>query len=55
VIPGAYVQEHPKPTSWYVAKGGTYITIDDLLAHGDGWQAAIQEFTAAAPDALRNE
>ena len=27
LVPGAYVYEHLKPTSWWVAKGGTYITI----------------------------
>lgn len=54
LVPGAYVKEHSKPTSWYVAKGGTYITIDELLAHADGWSAAIQEFTASASDALKD-
>jgi hypothetical protein len=54
LVPGAYVKEHAKPTSWYVAKGGTYVTIDELLAHADGWRASIQEFTAAATDALKD-
>ena len=34
-------------------KGNTYITIDELFAHADGWIAAIQEFMAAASDALK--
>jgi hypothetical protein len=54
LAPGAYVKEHSKATSWYVAKAGAAITIDELLAHEDGWVAAIQEFTAAAADALKD-
>jgi len=54
-VPGAHVKEHAKPTSWYVAKGGTYVTIDSLLAHADAWLAAIQEFTAAASKALKDQ
>jgi len=49
------LKAHTKPTSWYVAKGGTYITIDALLAHEDGWLAAIQEFMAAVTDALKDQ
>lgn len=54
-VPGAYVKEHTKLTSWYVAKAGTYITVDALLAHQDGWLAAIQEFTTAAASALKDQ
>lgn len=54
-VPGAYVKEHTKPTSWYVAKGGTYITIDSLLAHKDEWMTAMREFTEAASRALENQ
>jgi hypothetical protein len=54
-VPGAHVKEHAKPTSWYVAKGGTYVTIDALLAHADQWRAAIQEFTAAVSKALKDQ
>jgi hypothetical protein len=54
-IPGAHVKEHAKPTSWYVAKGDKYVTIDALLAHADDWRAAIQEFTAAASKALKDQ
>jgi len=54
-VPGALVKEFAKPTSWYVAKGGTYVTIDELLAHADAWFAAIQEFTAAASKALKDQ
>jgi hypothetical protein len=52
-VPGAHVKEHAKPTSWYVAKGGTYVTIDALLGHADDWRNAIQEFTTAASKALK--
>ena len=55
VVPGAYVKKFPNPTTWYVAKGDKCITIDELLAHADGWSAAIQEFTAAASDALKDQ
>jgi hypothetical protein len=55
LVPGAYVKELPKQTSWYVAKKGTYVTTDELLAHADGWIAAIQEFTAAASEALKDQ
>jgi len=54
LVPDAYIKEHAKPTSWYVAKGHTYVTIDDLLAHTDGWYDAIQEFTTAVLDALKD-
>jgi hypothetical protein len=54
-VPGAHVKEHVKATSWYVAKGGTYVTIDELLAHEEGWLAAIQEFIASATDALKDQ
>jgi hypothetical protein len=54
-IPGAFVKEHPRPTSWYVAKGQTYVTVDDLLANADAWFAAIQEFMAGARDALKSQ
>jgi hypothetical protein len=54
-IPGAHIKEHAKPTSWYVAKGGTYVTIDTLLAHADAWLAAIQEFTMAAAKTLKDQ
>jgi hypothetical protein len=55
LVPGAHVKETPKPQSWFVAKGGTYITIDDLLADEDGWLAAMQEFMAAVTDALKDQ
>jgi len=55
LVPGAYVTEHSKPTSRYVAKDGTYITIDELLAREEGWRAAIEEFTAAASKALADQ
>lgn len=55
MVPGAYVKEFSKPTSWYVGKGGTTITIDELLAHEDGWLAAIEEFTADAAEALKDQ
>jgi hypothetical protein len=55
LVPGAYVTEHPKPTSRYVAKDGTYVTIDELLAREEGWREAIQEFTAAASKALADQ
>jgi hypothetical protein len=55
VVPGAHVKEYLKPTSRYVAKGGTYVTIDELLAHEDGWLAAIQEFMASATHALKDQ
>ncbi len=54
-VPGAYVKKPTTPTSWYVAKGRTYITIDALLAHDDGWLAAIQELMAAASDAIKDQ
>jgi hypothetical protein len=54
-VPGAHVKEHARPTSWYVAKDGTYVTIDALLTHADAWLAAIQEFTAAASKALKDQ
>lgn len=43
------------PLGWYVAKGSTYITIEDLLAHEDGWLDAIQGFTRATEDALKDQ
>ena len=55
MVPGADVKQSGRPNSWYVVKGGTYITIDDLLAHADGWRAAIEEFTAAVTEALRSQ
>ena len=55
LVPGAHVKETPRPNGWYVAKGGTYITIEDLIAHEDGWLDAIQEFTRAAEDALKDQ
>lgn len=54
-VPGTYVKEHAKPTSWYVAKGSTYVTIDALMAHADAWRAAIQELTTAASKALKDQ
>jgi hypothetical protein len=55
LVPGAYVKETPKPTGWYVRKGETNVTIDELLAHEDGWLAAMQEFMTAASDALKDQ
>jgi hypothetical protein len=54
-VPGAYVKEHSKPTAWYVAKDGTYVTIDALLARAEEWRDAIQEFTAKASNALEHQ
>jgi hypothetical protein len=51
-VPGAIVKHNPKETAWYVAKNGTYIMIDELLAHEDEWLAAIQAFMLAATNAL---
>lgn len=55
LVPGAQVKEVTRQANWYVAKGGTYVTIEDLLAHEDGWVEAIQEFMAAVTDALKHE
>ena len=55
LVPGAYVKEFPKSDIRYVAKGGTYITIDELLKNESGWIAAIQEFMAAASEALKHQ
>lgn len=45
LVPGASVKATPgKPTSRYVVKNGSAITIDELLAHEDGWIKAISEF-----------
>jgi hypothetical protein len=55
LVPGAHVKETPRPLGWYVAKAGTYITIEDLLAHEDGWLDAIQQFSRAAADALKDQ
>jgi hypothetical protein len=46
---------HLRPTSWYVAKGQTYVTVDDLLENADAWFAAIQAFMASARDALKSQ
>jgi hypothetical protein len=55
-VPGAYVKEHDRRTSWYVAKkGGTYVTIDALMAHADDWLIAIRDFTVAALKALKDQ
>lgn len=51
-VPGATVKQGSKPTSSYVAKAGTYIMIDDLLAHQEAWYQAIVDFTTAASAAL---
>jgi len=51
-IPGAFVKQGPKPTSWYVAKAGTYVLIEDLLEFEGGWYQAIRDFAAAASSAL---
>jgi hypothetical protein len=37
-----------KPVRPHVAKDGTYILVDDLLAQADQWYAAIDAFTSAA-------
>jgi hypothetical protein len=47
-VPGAHVKQTPRPLGWYVAKGPTPITIEDLLAYEDGWLDDIQSFTRAA-------
>ncbi len=54
-VNGAYVKEGAKPTSSYVAKNGTYITVDELLTHADGWYMAIQEFISAVDNALKEQ
>lgn len=51
-IPGATVKQGPKPTSWYVAKAGTYILIEDLIGHENDWFQSILDFTKAASDAF---
>ena len=38
-----------------VASGGTYVTIDQLLAHEDEWYAAIEDFMAKVTDALKDQ
>ncbi|HYA19016.1 MAG TPA: hypothetical protein VEF06_16195 [Bryobacteraceae bacterium] len=55
VLPGAYVKELAKPTSWYVAKAGTYVTVGDLLGHADEWLLALQGFMADATSALKDQ
>jgi hypothetical protein len=54
-IKDAYVKKTPRPTTWFVAKGGTYVTIDQLLAHEDEWYAAIEDFMAKVTDALKDQ
>lgn len=51
-VPGASVKRGTTPLSWYVTKGGTYVMIEDLLAHEDAWYAAVVDFTSAASVAL---
>ena len=55
LVPGAHVKENPKPSAWCVVKGGTYVSVDELLAHEDGWLAAMQGLIAAATDALKDQ
>jgi hypothetical protein len=55
LVPGADVKKLPKNTSWYVRMNDTYISIDELLLHQEGWLAAIREFTDAARAALRDQ
>jgi hypothetical protein len=55
LIPGAKVKENPNPTSWYVSKAGTYVTVDLLLAHADGWLSAMQEFMESVSSALKHQ
>ncbi len=55
LVPSAHVKETASPNGWYVAKGGANVRIEDLLAHQDGWLNAIQEFTRAADDALKDQ
>lgn len=54
-VPGADVRKLPNPVSWFVRKGGTYITIDELLAHEEDWFSAIQEFMTAVTDLLKDQ
>lgn len=54
-VPGSYVKEMARPTSWYLAKDGTYVTIGDLLDHADGWLAALQSFMADARSELKSQ
>jgi hypothetical protein len=52
-IPNASVRESPKQTNWFVAKSGTYVTINELLNQQDAWEAAIKRFMTAAIEALK--
>ncbi len=54
-VPGAFVKSGPKATSSYVAKGKSYVMIDDLLDHADGWYHAIKDFTTAASSTLASK
>jgi hypothetical protein len=56
-VPEAFVKPTPKQHFGYVAskKTGTYVTIEELLAHEDEWFAAIAEFMASATDALKEQ
>jgi hypothetical protein len=47
-VPGASVKRGATPLSWYVAKGGTYVMIADMLDHEVGWHKAIEDFVNAA-------
>jgi hypothetical protein len=51
-IPGAYIKRPPKPTSAYLAKDGTYVTITDLLDHEAVWLEAITGLIASVRRAL---
>lgn len=51
-IPGAYVKD-TSPVAWHVDKDGTYIRINEILAHPDEFVAAIRSFTSKAAEALK--
>jgi len=43
IIPGAYVQEHEKPSCWEVHKDNRRIQLNDLLEEKDRWKHIIAE------------
>lgn len=54
LVPGAYVKQTPKETSWYVAKGNSSISIEHLLDHQEGWIEAIENFIASVNAAMNS-
>jgi hypothetical protein len=51
-VPGARVKETPSRTAWYVTMPEGYMTIKQLLPHGDSWIAAMQAFLKRSTQAL---